>query len=200
MALEFKISKGFNGGGKKFAFADTIETEQQTVREQSIPAAKTGSLSLRSSNTAGNLTMAAGHGIATGNRLDVYWSGGCRRGVVVGSVATNLVPISGGDGDNLPAQDTAITAMVPVSEVLSISGDDIKGIAVETEAKGQFVFAQSDNTELWNRIFKADAGGDGWYDGSPDVNPLAGETLEKIFMSHGDSTKAQKIRYVIAHD
>jgi hypothetical protein len=85
------------------------------VASPTLAAAKTGTLTTRTDNDTGTLTMTAGHGITTGQTLDVYWAGGQRRGMTVGTVATNSVPIDGGAGDNLPANTTAITAMVPTS-------------------------------------------------------------------------------------
>ncbi|MBK9128182.1 MAG: hypothetical protein IPM13_10320 [Phycisphaerales bacterium] len=67
---------------------------------------KRGTLTTRTSDTAGTLTMESGHGIATGNTIHVYWDGGKRIGVTVGTVSGTSVPISGGSGDNLPDAST----------------------------------------------------------------------------------------------
>ena len=61
-----------------------------------VQPAKTGTLSTRTSTTVGTLTMAGGHGITTGVLIDLFWSGGSRARVTVGSVSGNSVPISGG--------------------------------------------------------------------------------------------------------
>ena len=49
--------------------------------------AKVGALTTRTDNTTGTLTMSAGHGLLTGNRLDLYWTNadgslGARRGIL----------------------------------------------------------------------------------------------------------------------
>jgi hypothetical protein len=98
--------------------------------EDTLPAAKTGTLTTRTDNTAGTLTMSAGHGLTTGQIIDLYWTGGVRYGVTVGTVSTNSVPISSGSGDNLPTAATAITAVVQTSINLLIDGDNTKIIAV----------------------------------------------------------------------
>lgn len=70
------------------------------------PPGKRGTLTLRTNDTVGELTMEASHGIATGNTIYLYWAtggGGKRLAVTVGTVSGNVVPISGGTGDNLPA-------------------------------------------------------------------------------------------------
>lgn len=89
-----------------------------------VTAAKTGQLTTRTSASVGTLTMAAGHGFNTADIIDLFWTGGKRVGVVVGTVATNSVPISGGSGDDLPANLTAITAMLRHAENRAFSGDD----------------------------------------------------------------------------
>jgi hypothetical protein len=75
--------------------------------------------------------MTAGHGITTAAVIDLYWAGGNRYGVVVGTVATNVVPISGGAGDNLPAETTAITAVVQGTANIYIDGDNTELLAIE---------------------------------------------------------------------
>lgn len=100
---------------------------------ETLPAAKTGSLTTRTDNTNGTLTMTAGHGITTAATIDLYWEGGSRYGVTVGTVATNSVPISGGSGDNLPPATTAITATLRTTANILIDGDNVKLIAFELQ-------------------------------------------------------------------
>lgn len=69
-----------------------------------------GTLSVRGDNTSGQVTLASGHGIVTGQLFDIAWSGGARSAVVAGTVSGNNIPIGGGTGDNLPVQDTALTS------------------------------------------------------------------------------------------
>lgn len=112
-------SQVVRSGSASIGFTDTLA------------AAKTGSLTTRTDNTDGELTMTAGHGITTAAVIDLYWAGGNRYGVVVGTVATNAVPISGGAGDNLPAGSTAITAVVQSTANIYIDGDNTELLAIE---------------------------------------------------------------------
>ena len=67
-------------------------------------------LTTRASDTAGTLTASSStHYVATGSTVDVRWSGGTRTNVTVGSVSGTSIPFSGGAGDVLPAESTAIT-------------------------------------------------------------------------------------------
>ena len=102
--------------------------------EDPLNTAKTGSLTTRTSNTVGTLTMDAGHGLTTGQIVDIYWpTGFVQYGVTLGTVATNSVPISGGSGDVLPAASTAVTVCVQTTENLLIDGDLAMIIAVMME-------------------------------------------------------------------
>src|SRR4051812_13463763 len=92
--------------GVNFGINTSIVSDSGHIVDAPLGAAKTGTLTTRTSNTVGTLTMTAGHGITTAALQDIYWDGGSRRNVTVGTVATNSVPFSGGIGDNLPAAAT----------------------------------------------------------------------------------------------
>jgi len=131
-------AQSVSGGGVTIQPLAITRTNSGAIGlEDTLSAAKTGALTTRTSDTVGTLTMAASHGITTGQIIDIYWSGGVQYSVTVGTVATNEVPISLGDGDVLPADETAITAVVQKSINLAIDGDetDIIAIIVETVDK-----------------------------------------------------------------
>ena len=56
----------------------TREAAGQISHEVIIPAAKAGTLTTRTSNTAGEATLGADHGITTSMVVDVYWADGVR--------------------------------------------------------------------------------------------------------------------------
>lgn len=189
---------------------DTVDTRSSVSADVQIAArppvapAKTGTLSTRTDNDTGTLTMAGGHGITTGARLDIYWTGGSRRGVTVGTVATNSVPFDGGAGDNLPIATTPITAMVPVEEPLPATGNDVVGILIASDVYGTIVLADGSDEELLvkqiggsaNDAEKAYA----WYAARDPVNPIAGDTVAKVFFSHGSSTLTADMRAALLVD
>lgn len=161
-------------------------------RNVEVGPAKVGALTTRTDDNTGELTMNSGHGITTGARLDVFWVGGSRRGMTVGTVATNAVPIDGGAGDNLPVDETAITAMVPTEEVLVATGNDVNGIEAYSSLDGLIVVAQSGGTEIV--AIDSDEGGYAWSDNDGTSNPVSGASIGKVFFSHGDSTATAKMR------
>jgi len=101
--------------------------------KDTLNTAEAGTLSTRTDNNTGTLTLGSGHGITDGQIIDVYWSGGVQRTVTVGTVSGTSVPIDGGIGDNLPTATTAITACVQKAINLAIDGDNADLIAVILE-------------------------------------------------------------------
>ena len=91
-------------------------------------ALKPGTLTTRTDDTIGVLTMASGHGVQTGDTIDIRWVGGSRSGVVVGTVATNSVPISLGDGGVLPVVNTRITVLRRHSGTLQVQTGASTGV------------------------------------------------------------------------
>lgn len=127
-------SQSVSGGGVTIQTQPVIRTNSGPIGlEDTLGAAKSGTLTTRTTNNSGTLTMAAGHGITTGQIIDIYFTGGVQRSVTVGTVATNSVPISLGIGDNLPVATTAITAVVQQSINILIDGDLANIIAVVLE-------------------------------------------------------------------
>lgn len=160
-----------------------------------VAAAKAGQLTTRGSDTAGTLTMGGGHGITTGARLDLYWTGGSRRGITVGTVSGTSVPISGGAGDNLPTNLTSIIAAVPVEEAFPLDGDEAVVLGAYAGARGQVVFADDADAELLHIPF-ASAGGYWWDEDGGITNPLAAAAVAKVFFSHADTTTTREMRAV----
>jgi hypothetical protein len=197
MGMTLTVSQQVTAGGKSFTERRTLTGDALNSREVSVPAAKTGTLGTRTNDTTGTLTMVSGHGITTGARLDIYWTTAgvyyARRGVVVGTVSGTSVPISGGSGDALPLATAALTAAVPQEEEFTLNGDDAVALVCYTAARGTFVFAESDNTEVWSRVLLAGGVGN-WLTNGPEANPVEGASVAKVFLSHADSTGAKTMR------
>ncbi len=166
--------------------------------EQDVPAAKVGALTTRTDDNTGELTMQASHGITTGAKLDLYWASGKRLGMTVGTVATNAVPIDGGSGDNLPADETAITAMVPVEFPIVADGDDVVTIDAWSTADADVLITDASNVSIL--ALETDGNGYSWLAASGETNPVAGDSIAKVFFSHGDSTGTRRMRLQLLVD
>lgn len=186
--------------GYQFPNRETVSADGSIIKTTSVAAAKTGTLTTRTDANTGELTMAASHGITTGARLDLYWDGGSRRGITVGTVATNAVPIDLGSGDDLPADETVITAMVPTEEAFTVSGSTVTAIALFSDVAGQIVFCASDETEIKAYSVGDVSGGAQsmiWTAGRDADNPVTGGAITKVYFSHGSSTETATMRAIV---
>lgn len=193
MGMTFQATHTYVMNGKQFQGQQTINGGTSLQSEVSIAAAKVGQLTTRTNNTDGTLTMVAGHGFATSDIIDLYWNGGCRVNVTVGTVATNSVPISGGTGDNLPANLTAITAMKPTSIDIAFDATELYAMAFFCDAIGSASFMESTTVHLkWTTLAVSQALG--WTNQDATSNPLSTNSVGVIKLSHGDSTSARTAR------
>jgi hypothetical protein len=196
-----KYSRALTVGDLSFGIATSIDSSAGIPFSESIAAAKTGSLATRTNNTDGTLTMAGGHGITTGQRLDIFWAGGSRVGAVVGTVATNSVPFTGGSGDNLPIATTAITACVPTSLAFAVTGNNVVVLACGTDGLGGAVtFTDSGNTLIFSRTLTPAVKSYVWCSVDGGTNPLAGGAVAKVFLSNASASVAQDVSGVAQYN
>jgi hypothetical protein len=198
MAFSIEVRETIVAGGKSATSRSVVTADGIISKEISVPAAKIGALTTRTDDNTGVLTMNASHGITTGASLDVYWSGGQRLGMTVGTVATNSVPIDGGSGDNLPADETAITAMVPIEEPLLVDGDEVSGIEFYADALGNISLLDDAAAVALTKELGGTTAQDQrsyvWMAARDPVNPIAGDAIEVVRFSHGNSSKTATMR------
>jgi len=191
-------AQSVSGGGVTIQTQPVIRTNSGAIGlEDTLDAAKVGTLTTRTDDNTGTLTMAASHGLTDGQIIDIYWSGGVQRTVTVGTVATNSVPIDSGIGDNLPIATTAITAVVQKSVNLAIDGDnaDIIAVVLETVDKAlrtagnvQFrdaagdVIAEIDLVTNVPQVWDIEGG---------SANPFTGDAITNLKASQANSTSTE---------
>ena len=178
----------------------------------SVLAAQPGTLTTRTGNTAGTLTMTnAGHGIITGQRFDLYWTGGSCFGVIAGTVAGTSIPFTVVQGgDVLPAAATAIIAGISERVPFELTGDNISALVcsrataavrcyfVFLEALGILALAvlnQSGRVYVWDGTDKSTGPVGSGPVGSAGisaviVNPLANTNPDYVWVSHADTAAA----------
>lgn len=143
--------------------------------------------------------MSSGHGITTGAVIDIYWSGGARYDVLVGTVATNAVPIgadNGGTGDNLPADETPVTVMVQQTINAAIDGDNLSVAAIKAHyaaspatGKARVGFFDADDDLIAS--IELDANSVQHYDiAGGATNPFTGDPITYAKATHSDSANA----------
>lgn len=177
-----------------------VATEDRRSSSPTVAAAKPGTLATRTDANTGVLTMSSGHGFQDADVIDVFWSGGSRRGMTVGTVSVNSIPIDGGSGDDLPSATTVIAAMVPHETEFVITGDDSVAITANAPCAGYIAFLESGDVDA--KVITFDAANAYLWSDSPYLegsNPLAGKDVVKVTFSHGQLT-AQPMRVAVFFD
>jgi len=173
--------------------------EGQISQEVSLPAADAGTLTTRTSDTAGTLTMDdANHGISTGEVIDIFWTDAngnqkCAYGATVGTVTGTSVPFTGASGDALPAVDSSVTADVVVEANVDFDGDDLAIILLASNRAGHFDFQDSGSVSLHQAVLLA---GEPWlwFSDMGYSNPLSGNPVDKLFLTNADSSNSATVK------
>ncbi len=186
-----KNFSGFSAGTGTGTFTDELGTKANPT----VPAGQTGTLTTRTSNTAGTITMASvSHTIITGQRIDIYWNGAFAYAATVGTVSGVLVPFTGAAGTALPLANTVVTVGSPILTPFVVVGNNMQVLICATDQTGLFVF--EDGGHLLTISVEA---GDvfEWDVDTILANPLAGDSPTKVYMSHSGltapSTKMQTV-------
>ena len=166
-------------------------------------AATAGTQTDWTSGTAFELTMDPGHGIQTGDVIDVYWlEGGVekrRYDVDVGTVAGDVVPVTAGSGDAMPSSgSSALTAAVQQVIDTDFDGDLLVMIGALLSARGHLsFFATGDSNELAIDF----VGGEIWLwiNGQTAVNPLAGVDVVDVRFTQAGTT-AGTMKFGLTYD
>lgn len=187
--------------GRTYSTDWSISGENVGGSSPTVTAAKAGTLSARTDNDTGTITGPSGHGVVDGDKLDVYWTGGHRRNMTVGTVSGTSIPIDGGSGDNLPAAASSLTFKVPQTEgEWAVTGANVKAIAAKaTTYRGVVVVRQSNGTEIAAFVIPA---GESyvWSADSGITNPVTGATIAKATFSHEGADAGQEMPLVFLYD
>lgn len=198
------FSASLSAGGLTIQSPAIIRTASAAIGlEETLPAAKSGTLTTRTDDNTGTLTMSAGHGLTTGQIVDIYWTGGVQYAVTLGTVSTNSVPFDSGIGDNLPIATTAVTVCVHTTSNILIDGDntDLIGIVLETNdstirTAAHIQFLESDNTEVTEIDLVANVP-QYWDIAGGASNPFTGELIGKIRSTQAGTSSTETYRLKI---
>lgn len=124
------------GGGISVQQSVTRNGDLTVAAQVTLPAGKSGTLTTRTDDNTGQLTVASGHGITGSDTVDVYWSGGRRYGVDVTATAATTIDIDLGTGDNLPTASTAVVICKQVVANVMLYGDNAKLVVVNFAVPG----------------------------------------------------------------
>jgi len=187
MSASIKITKNVSG----LVSASEVVTQsdvQGLLANPTVIKAQPAVLTTRTNNTAGTLTMNNNsHGITTGQRVDLYWSGGQCYGAIVGTVAGTSVPIASVSGGSvLPSTSTNISVGIATSAPFNCTGNNIQALVLSTPQTGYFVF-NNGSTDVYAALVQ---GGNiyTWDVSESYTNPLASQVPTKVYMSHTNLT------------
>lgn len=200
---DFKFVRTITGYGKTFKTTDTVSVEQVAVLDgRELPAAKTGTLTTRTDDDEGVITLAGGHGFSTGTNFDIYWSGGCRYGVSL-TIVTNAATItaSTGAGDVLPAADTAVTVAQAVSEAFVVPASSAKFIIVKAPYGKQVVRFRTSAPAISLACVEKGTTEDSyeWNSETGGSIPISTDAIATVLISNGRSASAQTPEIVVGY-
>jgi len=169
---------------------------QETVLE----AAKAGTLSTRTNDTDGTLTLGAGHGITDSEVICIFWTDDdgvlqCAYGATVGTVAGTSVPFTGAAGTVLPAQDSEITCQVETPLDCDFDGDLVEMICANAVRNGMIRFLDSGPAVLKACTITA---GEPlvWWDNSGFSRPITGNPVDSVVIANGDASNTNLVTLV----
>lgn len=197
------ISKTAQAAGKTFSYGATSEVDGTLLRDPTLAVAKVGSLTTRTSDTAGTLTMAASHGILSADIIDIYWSDGQATSALVGTVAGNSVPFTLATGDAMPLVTTAITAMVQHVENFNVIDGDLQALFVGA-ANAACSATFYDDADAVVGVARVPAGSTTnkhfiWDIGDGTTIPVD-DDVATVGITHGDSVSARTVSVVAMTD
>jgi hypothetical protein len=163
-----------------------------------LAAGSAGVLSTRTDDNTGEVTLTAGHGQTSGT-YDVFWDGGCRRGMT-GTVTVNALALDGGAGDNLPVATSAV--VVDKQETIDFDSESstLMLVAVAQTRRASVQFQQEDGTPILSldlgrnsaSLTGASAEGFVWASDTAVTNPF-GADIGKVVVSNGSSAGTNTI-------
>ena len=152
-----------------------------------FPAGKAGTLTTRTDDDTGILTVAEGHGITDSDTVDIYWDGGVQYGADVTGTTGTTISIDLGLGDNLPSESTVIVVTKRITVDFDIDGDNVKMLAFSATTRAHCVLAKNDDTVIKAQELTANEPWQ-WVSDQGITNPLTGDPIGKAEISNGSTT------------
>jgi hypothetical protein len=166
----------------------TDELEQ--AFRTTMAAGRAGTLSTRTDDNTGIVTVASGHGITDTDTVAVFWEGGSRHGVDVTATTSTTISIDLGAGTNLPAAATAVVIAKEIEHTLAIIGDDIIVMGIGCQNRVSVNFRDSGDASLLRYDIAANEGRL-WVSSSDVTNPLATDTVANVVIANGGTTAVE---------
>lgn len=199
-----------SAGGVSIQRAITRTGDGVIAVEVTLPAATAGTLTTRTDDDTGVITVAS-HTVIVGDKVDVFWSGGRRYGMTVSAQDATTITVGTlageiGAGDVFPAQSTAVTIVKQTLINVAIDGDEVEiiGLSLETtdstlatKGHAQFEDAAGDDIAAINLTANVPS----VYDvAGGATNPFTGDPITTCRASNANSTTAATLKIVGVYD
>jgi hypothetical protein len=163
-----------------------------------LPAGKKSTNWTKTDSDTGTATLADGHGIQTGDKVDIFWTGG-RRYNMTASVSGDNVTVDVGSGDDLPASGTAVVLSKRLVVNAAFDPDDMSVLLVTTSRRASIAFANSSGAAPL--ALDLDAGECClWWADSGIARPMAGNPVASIWVGNGDGDNACDVTISVLYD
>lgn len=169
------------------------EDETGATTQVALPAGRAGTLTTRTGDAAGTITVAEGHGITTSDLVSVFWTGGAAHGLSVGSTTATTVVVAThalAAGAVLPAQDTAVVVAKAVETTFAYAGNDVKIFVAFALGRLSVFVADSVPSTVYSADIPASESRAHIDDFTIGTSPFATKTLTDVYLANG-TTSAQ---------
>lgn len=176
--------------GVRISYQLTRDMPGVIGQDPTLDAAVAATLSTRTDDDTGILTVATGHGIlnSTGG-YTLFWDGGLRR--ALNTVVTNTtVAIDGGAGTVLPVVNTVGNIGLQITLNTDFEGNDVSMYALSAQRRASVQIQTEAGAALQSFDFGV-SGNDGegymWASNTNTVNPLLNAVVGKMVLANGSS-------------
>lgn len=201
MPHEFSANLQAGFLGQSYSQDFGVDCDMAVPFSPNVDPAEAGTLTTRTDDDTGTVTITdAGHGILTGDVVDVYWADGMRANMTVGTVAGTSVPIDGGTGDVLPVAATAINVAKQHTEDCVVTGNNVVAIGVNAGAyrvTANFVGAAA---AILHTVQLEVNSSYVWTSALGTTNPLAGDAVLKVHLSQESPTETVTVNGAVGYN
>lgn len=186
--LRAQIESKLIVAGLSFGEVTELLNEGAISTDIAIPAGKAGSLTTRTNNTEGVITC-SDHGFEEADALAIFWAGGSRYNVTISTHNTGTLTFTGGAGDNLPTELTAVVISKQYTISETFNGDNVSVIALQADQRTVSVFEESDNSVHMVKDLAAN-GLFSYASSSGLTSPVASAVIDHIDVANGSTSIA----------
>lgn len=171
--------------GKRITSSGTRSEEAGEVQDIDLPAGIAGTLTTRTDNDTGVITVASGHGITTSDVVTVFWTGGSRYKLTVTATTSTTISVDVGAGTNLPTANTAVVVGKEITSTLVVAGSSLTAWALKNDNRISAQFRATATVTLFSDIAKSE--GLSWVSGIY-TNPLAAASITTLVLANGETS------------